>query len=400
MCSQCQAVFKYPNSLKGHMRCHCKKRSQNSVAENTTFESQPLFRTNIKSYDTSTDEKRILGSAFSNARSTNYVRQSPPVHVKIEQEKPISPQNTTQSDRTPPIQIFNHIHTPPAVPMSLDYMALSYYYSQLQHQARIPMNYMPYLSSAHHFSRMSGFHSTSPPTSSSHEPWTANHKFTASRQTMPHSPSPVTHSRCRSVGDETVTSNRLRSDSLTPSAEAPGVSESDRRTAADIYNIPLLSAKEGEPLDMLPRSLYMNKSRKGHICVYCGKLYSRKYGLKIHLRTHTGYKPLKCKVCLRPFGDPSNLNKHIRLHAEGETPYRCKYCSKVLVRRRDLERHINSRHPDKVGEPGQHVEPITEEKDKLLITKLEPVEDNNLNDDSTSDESMDGDFEDSEIEVG
>lgn len=90
---------------------------------------------------------------------------------------------------------------------------------------------------------------------------------------------------------------------------------------------------------------YGGKNKRGHLCIYCGKLYSRKYGLKIHLRTHTGYKPLKCKVCLRPFGDPSNLNKHIRLHAEGDTPYRCEHCGKVLVRRRDLERHIRSRHP-------------------------------------------------------
>ena len=109
---------------------------------------------------------------------------------------------------------------------------------------------------------------------------------------------------------------------------------------------PLPSETAGEPLDLLPRSLYTSKTRKGHVCIYCGKLYSRKYGLKIHLRTHTGYKPLKCKVCQRPFGDPSNLNKHIRLHAEGDTPYRCLYCGKVLVRRRDLERHIKSRHPN------------------------------------------------------
>ncbi|XP_033118215.1 zinc finger protein 354B-like [Anneissia japonica] len=95
----------------------------------------------------------------------------------------------------------------------------------------------------------------------------------------------------------------------------------------------------------VPADTSQSKSKRGHLCIYCGKFYSRKYGLKIHLRTHTGYKPLKCKVCLRPFGDPSNLNKHTRLHAEGETPYRCEFCGKVLVRRRDLERHIKSRHP-------------------------------------------------------
>ncbi|XP_006625035.1 zinc finger protein SNAI2-like [Apis dorsata] len=90
----------------------------------------------------------------------------------------------------------------------------------------------------------------------------------------------------------------------------------------------------------------LGKSKQGHLCIYCGKVYSRKYGLKIHIRTHTGYKPLKCKYCLRPFGDPSNLNKHVRLHADGETPYRCDLCGKVLVRRRDLERHLKSRHQE------------------------------------------------------
>lgn len=106
----------------------------------------------------------------------------------------------------------------------------------------------------------------------------------------------------------------------------------------------------------------LGRSRRGHLCLYCGKVYSRKYGLKIHIRTHTGYKPLKCKVCLRPFGDPSNLNKHVRLHAEGETPYRCDHCGKVLVRRRDLDRHIRSRHPE-VPSPPTHALTDTEDED-------------------------------------
>ncbi|XP_076282144.1 PR/SET domain 13 [Lasioglossum baleicum] len=94
----------------------------------------------------------------------------------------------------------------------------------------------------------------------------------------------------------------------------------------------------------------LGKSKQGHLCIYCGKVYSRKYGLKIHIRTHTGYKPLKCKYCDRPFGDPSNLNKHVRLHSDGETPYKCELCGKILVRRRDLERHTRSRHQNNVEE--------------------------------------------------
>lgn len=90
------------------------------------------------------------------------------------------------------------------------------------------------------------------------------------------------------------------------------------------------------------------RARGGHVCVYCGKLYSRKYGLKIHIRTHTGYKPLRCRYCLRAFGDPSNLNKHVRLHAGGAgaaaARHACGACGKRLLRRRDLERHVRARH--------------------------------------------------------
>jgi len=85
------------------------------------------------------------------------------------------------------------------------------------------------------------------------------------------------------------------------------------------WKITMLDGTQTVELNM---SDEMGKQKKTHVCLFCGKIYNRKYGLKIHLRTHTGYKPLKCKVCSRPFSDPSNLNKHVRLHSQGETPYR------------------------------------------------------------------------------
>lgn len=102
----------------------------------------------------------------------------------------------------------------------------------------------------------------------------------------------------------------------------------------------------------------MGASKQGHLCIYCGKVYSRKYGLKIHIRTHTGFKPLKCKFCHRPFGDPSNLNKHVRLHLQSANAasgagsqqentseeFQCEVCHKSFGRRRELLRHLETRH--------------------------------------------------------
>ena len=142
----------------------------------------------------------------------------------------------------------------------------------------------------------------------------------------------------RTINEPLLQTKNL-STSKSSAKEIKNILTSDRRQLQCNNN------KDG-PIDFIHKSFIALSSRKGHLCLYCGKFYSRKYGLKIHLRTHTGYKPLKCRICSRPFGDPSNLNKHVRLHAEGDTPYKCDICGKILVRRRDLARHRKSRHPE------------------------------------------------------
>lgn len=47
-------------------------------------------------------------------------------------------------------------------------------------------------------------------------------------------------------------------------------------------------------------------------CTYCGKTFVRRDNLKDHLRTHTGLRPFKCKLCPYAAKSKSNLNTHTR----------------------------------------------------------------------------------------
>ena len=61
------------------------------------------------------------------------------------------------------------------------------------------------------------------------------------------------------------------------------------------------------------------------------------------MRTHTGEKPYKCKLCQKLFAEGCKLKIHMRTHT-GEKPYKCQLCAKSFAEGGTLKRHMST-HP-------------------------------------------------------
>ncbi|KAI1810776.1 hypothetical protein GGS20DRAFT_154116 [Poronia punctata] len=84
-------------------------------------------------------------------------------------------------------------------------------------------------------------------------------------------------------------------------------------------------------------------------CDKCGKDFTTKSSLITHKRIHDGSKPLRCDVCGKEFGDSSNLSKHKATHQTKTRHCTFPGCGKSFRRNDQLERHQKI-HQNRKGE--------------------------------------------------